>query len=188
MIKLIRTARRLQDICEREGWRFCFIGGLAVQRWSETRLTEDVDATIFTGFGNERPVISRLLRSYGARREDAAQFARLHRVLLLEDRRRNVGIDISMGAFEFEEHAIDRSSEYAFLEDTQLRTCSAEDLIVFKAFADREIDWHDIKGILIRQQGRLDFELVEAELVPLVELKEEPAILDRWHKLKSRYP
>ena len=39
------------------GWRFCFIGGLAVQKWSEPRVTDDVDLTLFTGLGTEAPFI-----------------------------------------------------------------------------------------------------------------------------------
>jgi hypothetical protein len=35
VIELIRAAFDLQAVCEAEGWRFCFIGGLAVQRWDE---------------------------------------------------------------------------------------------------------------------------------------------------------
>ena len=57
---------------------------------------------------------------------------------------------------------------------------------MFKAFADRDLDWIDIKGILIRQRGRLDLDVVERELPPLVELKEEPASLDRWRSLRRR--
>jgi hypothetical protein len=32
-----------------------------------------------------------------------------------------------------------------------LHTCSAEDLIVLRAFADRSKDWVDIEGVIIRQ-------------------------------------
>lgn len=74
-----------------------------------------------------------------------------------------------------------------FAPEADLLTCSAEDLIVFKAFADREIDWHDIKGILIRQKGALDFALIEEELSPLAALKEEPAIMGRWERLRHLY-
>jgi hypothetical protein len=42
VIELIRAASDLQALCEAEGWRFCFIGGLAVQRWGEPRETVDV--------------------------------------------------------------------------------------------------------------------------------------------------
>ena len=82
---------------------------------------------------------------------------------------------------------MERATEYRFTDVATLRTCSAEDLIVYKAFANREIDWHDVKGILIRQMGELNFELIERELEPLVELKEEPAILDKWQRLRKRY-
>lgn len=187
MIEILRTAMRLQKVCEMAGWKFCFIGGLANQRWGELRITRDADATIFTGFGNESPVIARLLEEFEPRRPDAAAFARLYRVLLIQDARKGIGLDVSLGAFAFEANAIERSSLFAFQPRIRLRTCSAEDLIVFKAFADRELDWHDIKGVLIRQQGRLDFDLIERELQPLVTLKEEPAILDRWQKLRDRY-
>lgn len=63
-----------------------------------------------------------------------------------------------------------------------LRTCSAEDLIVLKAFAGRDIDLMDIKGIIKRQRGRLDWNLIERELRPLLELKED---LEAWARLQE---
>ena len=187
MIKLIQTAAALQKHLEQEGWPFCFIGGIAVQRWGQPRVTQDVDGTIFTGFGGELPVIERLLEIYEPRRDDAAKFAQVYRVLLLHDPLKNIGIDLSMGGFDYERRAIERSSKALFRPRTSLRTLSAEDLIVFKAFADRGRDWDDIDGILIRQKGQLDLSIVDDELPPLVELKEEPAILERWDALKRRY-
>jgi hypothetical protein len=35
---LIRAAADLQAVCEAHGGRYCFIGGLAVQRWGEPRV------------------------------------------------------------------------------------------------------------------------------------------------------
>jgi hypothetical protein len=64
-----------------------------------------------------------------------------------------------------------------------IRTCSAEDLIVYKAFADRPRDWIDVEGVLLRQQGRPDLELVFAELTPLSEAKESPEIVRRLRSL-----
>jgi hypothetical protein len=49
MNALIRAAADLQAVCERARWQFCFIGGLAVQRWGEPRETVDVDLTLSTG-------------------------------------------------------------------------------------------------------------------------------------------
>lgn len=61
MIELVRAAAELQEFCEARRWRFCFIGGLTVQMWSELRATMDVDMTLLTGFGEERPFIDALL-------------------------------------------------------------------------------------------------------------------------------
>jgi hypothetical protein len=46
---VLDAAREVQVLCEQRGWRFCFIGGVAVQRWGEPRLTQDVDLTLVTG-------------------------------------------------------------------------------------------------------------------------------------------
>ena len=65
-----------------------------------------------------------------------------------------------------------RASEFRVQDGVTLRTCSAEDLVVFKAFAGREKDWLDIEGIALRQHGRLDERLIWSELTPLLELKD----------------
>ncbi|OFW03868.1 MAG: hypothetical protein A3H96_04585 [Acidobacteria bacterium RIFCSPLOWO2_02_FULL_67_36] len=100
----------------------------------------------------------------------------MNRVLLLRAPS-GVGLDIAFGGLPFEETAVNRSSVFTFPPDVPLRTCSAEDLIVLKAFADRAKDWVDVEGIIIRQSGRIDWPYVRAQLAPLVELKEAPEIL-----------
>ncbi len=182
MNPIFRAAYNLQKFCEKRDWLFCFIGGLAVQRWGQPRFTQDVDVTLFTGFGNENVFIKSLLRHFQARIKDAANFALKNRVLLLIDNDQ-IPIDIALGAMPFEENCITRSYKWYIEKDKYLRICSAEDLIVHKAFANRKIDWFDIEGIIQRQNTALDFELVFTELQPLVELKEEPEILVELKKL-----
>ncbi len=101
MNALFQAAAALQSVCEAEGWRFCFIGGLAVQRWGEPRETVDVDLTLLAGFGEESPFISILMDTFAARIDDAADFARTNRVLLLRADS-GVGLDIALGALPFE--------------------------------------------------------------------------------------
>lgn len=43
MTPLLEAAAELQTVCGAHGWRYCFIGGLAVLRWGEPRETVDVD-------------------------------------------------------------------------------------------------------------------------------------------------
>lgn len=52
---LFDAATEIQDFCRDRQWRFCLIGGMAVQRWGEPRQTRDVDLTLLTGFGGEAP-------------------------------------------------------------------------------------------------------------------------------------
>ena len=40
---LFQAALEVQGFMQRQQWRFCIIGGLAVLRWGEPRLTQDVD-------------------------------------------------------------------------------------------------------------------------------------------------
>lgn len=184
MTALIQAAADLQAVCDAHQWRYCFIGGLAVLRWGEPRETVDVDLSLLTGFTDEARYIAVLTGRFASRREDAAEFARTSRVLLLRAPS-GVGLDIALGGLPFEESAVSRSSLFRFPSDVPLRTCSAEDLIVFKAFADRPKDWMDVEGIIIRQSGHLDWSYILTELAPLAELKESPAIVDRLEHLRG---
>lgn len=175
---LFAAAYDLQTFCEQQSWAFCFIGGIAVQRWGQPRFTQDVDATLLTGFGDEDAFITPLLTRYAPRLPDGREFALQTRVLLLHTSD-GIPLDIALGAIPFEEHAVQRASVFRFDDPYRLRTCSAEDLLVHKAFANRPQDWLDIDGILLRQGRALRLALVWDELAPLVALKEEPEILDR---------
>lgn len=87
------------------------------------------------------------------------------------------------GGIPFEEEIIDRASEYEYVPGIRLRTVSAEDLIVLKAFANRRHDWSDIAGIVARQLV-LDWAEIVARLSPLAELKGEPAILVELERVR----
>jgi len=166
---IFRAAVDVQRFCDDQQWRFCIIGALAVIRWGEPRLTQDVDLTILTGFGGEDRYVDALLRRFMGRREDARAFALQYRVVLLESD--GVPVDVALGAMPFEEHAVERSTAWLLPDGSSILTCSAEDLIVFKAFAGRDKDWLDVEGIIVRQAPRLDTGLIMEELGPLLDLK-----------------
>jgi len=184
MIELVRAAKELQEFCEGRDWRFCFIGGLAVQMWSELRATMDVDMTLLTGFGKERPFIDALLGVYEPRLPNAAEHAEMHRVLLLKTRE-GLGIDIALGGLPFEERVIERSRKLEMMPGHSIRVCTAEDLIVFKVFAARGKDWRDVEMTIVRQgDAKLDWRYIHEQLRPLLELKERPDLLDQLEKLR----
>lgn len=179
------AALELQQVCLDHGWRYCFIGGLAVLAWAYPRSTIDADITLLTGFGGEETYIETLLRRFEARLPDAREFALRNRVLLLRSRD-NVGLDVGLGALPFEGNSIARSVSCEIFAGCTLRVCSAEDLVVHKAFASRDQDWADIDSVLMRQGPRLNIPQILSELQPLVALKEEPEILDRLQTLLGK--
>jgi len=184
---LFAAAADVQAFCVGRGWRSAIIGGVAVQRWGEPRLTRDVDFTILTGLGGEERFVDPLLAQYRGRMENARQFALQHRVVLVETAD-GVPIDISLAGLPFEERLIERSSPFAIEPGTMLVTCSAEDLVVLKAFAGRVQDWLDVEGVVVRQGARLDRRLVLEELRPLLELKEDPDAERQLRALFEKHP
>lgn len=183
--ELARIAVELGDFCTRRRWSFCVIGGFAVQHWGEPRMTMDVDLTLLTGFGAEEKFVDEFLQHYSGRRPDARSFALQNRVLLLRHPS-GVGIDIALGALPFEESAVHRAVMIEVEPQARVCLCTAEDLIVMKAFADRPIDWKDVRGIMVRQgEGVLDWRYIRHHLQPLCEAKEQPEILDRLEALRS---
>jgi hypothetical protein len=183
--ELARIAVELGDFCSRRRWPFCVIGGFAVQHWGEPRMTMDIDLTLLTGVGSEETFVDGFLKSYEARRPDARSFALQNRVLLLRHPS-GVGIDIALGALPFEESAVHRAVTIEVEPRAKIRLCTAEDLIVMKAFADRPIDWKDISGVIVRQgESALDWRYIRQHLKPLCEAKEQPDIFDRLEALRS---
>ncbi|MBX3423869.1 MAG: nucleotidyl transferase AbiEii/AbiGii toxin family protein [Pirellulaceae bacterium] len=181
---LYAAAVRLQRRYQSEGTQFCFIGGLALQKWGEPRYTRDVDLMVFSGFGGERAIIERELRALEPRIDDAVEFAMLNRVLLVQDKSQ-CPIDISLAAMPYESDVIARSQLQSLnLEFEPLGLCSATDLIILKAFAGRPQDWQDIRGTVVRSQHLIDWKLIDKELSVLLELKEEPESLDKLYQLK----
>jgi len=185
MKDLIILAREVQDYLESRKWKFCFIGGLALQHWGEPRLTRDLDLTILTGFGGEEAYVDALLSAYSARIDHAREFALQNRVLLLKSKE-GVGLDIALGALPFEEGCVCRARDIEMLPGMALRLCSAEDLMVLKTFASRDRDWIDVRGVIVRQgKSVLDWAYILTELKILADLKEEPELVSRLEQLRD---
>jgi hypothetical protein len=121
MIEVLQSAKEVQDFLADQGWDFAFIGGLAVNRWGRARTTNDADICLFTDFGTEDVFVDALLNRFTPRVSEAKDFALRNRVLLLTSAN-GYGIDISLGAFDFERNAVARSSTFDFAATITLRT------------------------------------------------------------------
>ena len=182
---VFEAAREVQDFLRSSGSEFCFIGGVALQRWGQPRFTRDVDLTLLCPLGSEAEVIDRVLGGFSARRPDARAFALKNRVILAQTAA-GIPVDVALGALDFEHRCVERASEFDFGPGLNLHTCSAEDLVILKTFAGRGQDWVDVEYVIVRQRRTLDWRMVESELAPLLELSGTPENLDTLRKLRSK--
>lgn len=182
---VLAAAEEIQRFCEQQEWRFCFIGGVVVQRWGEPRLTQDVDLTLLAGFGHEEAYIDACLARLQPRRGDAREFALRYRVLLVRTHS-GVDVDIALGGLPFEERSVQRASTWTWEGAHVLTTCSAEDLVIHKGFAGRDLDWGDVERVLTRQHGKLDLGLIRLELKPLLDLKGDDQGMDKLERMIVR--
>ena len=181
---VIEATAEFDAFCKARAWRYCFIGGIALQRWGEQRATRDAVMTLLVGWGNEAPFVDEMLAHFEPRLPDARQHALRHRVLLLRHPNKTP-LDVGLGGLPFEEHTIERASYFRLTEKYGYTTCSPEDLVVHKVFAGRPQDWVDVRSVLVRQGAGLDFDLIEEELTPLLDLLEMPERLIKLKKLRA---
>jgi hypothetical protein len=174
---ILETASEVGRFMSARDWKFCVIGGLAVQRWGEPRTTLDADFTLLTGWGNEERFVDEILANFEVRIPNARDFALSRRVMLISGSN-GTPADISLGALPFEVEMVNRAVEVEFAPRVTLPCCTAEDLFVMKAFASRPGDWVDVEGVANRHRA-LDVDYILKHLRDLSELKEEPEILAR---------
>lgn len=89
-------------------------------------------------------------------------------------------------AIDFELNCVDRASTFDFGGGINLLTCSAEDLIVMKVFANRDRDWPDVESVIMRCGANLDWKLIEIELRPLLAIQGGNPVWDHLSELRRR--
>jgi len=183
---LFATASALQMTLNAAGFRYCFIGGIVLARWGEPRFTQAIDLTLLCPFGDESRVAQLLEPLLQSRVSSPREFAIEARIYIGKTTD-GTPVDIALGGLPFEERTVARATPFAFADDIALVTCSAEDLVVMKAFANRERDWLDVESVLIRQAGRLDWRIIDDELAPLAPLRGEADIVARLQALRQRF-
>jgi len=163
------------------GVRAAIIGGVAASLLGKPRLTKDIDAVVLDA---EAEALIESGAPYGflPRVEDAVDFARNTRMVLLRFAEGAIDIDLSLGALPFEYEVIDRSSMIDVSPGVSIRIASPEDIIVMKAVAGRARDIMDIENI-IQANPDLDIERIRRWVREFSAVLEMPEIHDALEKL-----
>ncbi|MEX2142188.1 MAG: nucleotidyl transferase AbiEii/AbiGii toxin family protein [Pirellulales bacterium] len=186
MTPLLAAGLELQSFFEARNWKFCVIGGLAVHRWGNPRATQDVDLTLLTEFGKEESYVDEILAHFEPRRPDSRQLALVARVLLINASNK-VPVDVALGALQFEVQAVQRATPYEFAPGCTLMTLSAEDLIISKAFSNRDRDWVDVHDVILLQGKKVNWRYIDKQLAALCELKEDNEPVSRLADLRAKF-
>lgn len=176
------AAWQLHGFLSARGIPYAIIGGVAVQRWGQPRLTRDVDMTVLLPPGREEPALREIANAFPPRIENGVAFALEHRVLPVEVPGGSEA-DISLGLPGYEEEVIARAVAYDLGEGRQVRLCSAEDLIIHKALAGRPQDVLDIEGVVARQGKALDLPYVRRWLDELARVADDPEVAARFERV-----
>lgn len=160
---------------------YAIIGGMAVQYWGEPRFTQDVDLTVSAPMDDLIGFIQTILDHFTPRIEDALEFARRNRVILV-NASNGYPMDIALGLPGYEHDMMDRTIEYKLEADKSVRLCSAEDLIIHKAVAGRAQDVRDIEGIVYRQGNKLNTNYIRQWLTEFTQVTGDQEILKRFRE------
>jgi len=179
---LLDALEALQHLLSRFDNKGVIIGGVAVSILGRARFTEDVDA-MFLLSNKDLPRLLEMAKEEGIepRINNAVDFARKNRVLLLKHTITDTGIDISLGALPFEEEMVERGMLYEVDDALQLRLPTPEDLIIMKAIAHRPKDLEDIRTIA-EKYPNLDVKRIEQWVTAFGEVLETP---DLWGLVNS---
>ena len=158
------------------------IGGLAASLLGRPRFTNDIDLVILD-LDHRLPEFLKKLRKFGIepRIEDAADFARKSRVLLMRHQESGINIDISMGIMPFERESVSRKTIES-ASGLEMPLPSPEDLIIFKAISRRPQDVEDIKAVIARYPN-LDKKRVLSVVREFVDILESEEIYDNIENL-----
>ncbi|MDL1912657.1 nucleotidyl transferase AbiEii/AbiGii toxin family protein [Chloroflexi bacterium CFX6] len=173
----------LQKLISRFDQRGVVIGGIAASVLGQARYTEDVDAMFllstqdipqFLSEAEQEGIVPRI--------ENAADFAKKRRVLLLRHIITGTNIDISLGIMPFEQEVVERSSIQEFESALRVRLPTPEDLIIMKAIASRPKDLEDIRTLVVKYPN-LDRRRIERWVKDFAELMETPELWGQIEKI-----
>lgn len=161
------------------------IGGVAASLLGRPRVTKDVDLVALA----EDSDLPRLLalglhRGITPRTEDAVEFAKVSRVLLLRHEPSGIEIDLSLAGLPFEREIIERATERT-IRGVTFPIASVEDLVVMKAIALRPRDVADIEALL-DAHPQLDLERIRSLLRTFTEALEADDFAAEFERLLGR--
>jgi predicted nucleotidyltransferase len=184
MQEQLEALREVKVFLDRHRIEHLVIGGIANAVWGRPRATRDADFKVLLGDRTIDEFVALLSSEFQFRVVDTVGFVKATYVAPIYASNQ-VEVDLGLGFLPYEEEAIRKGVDIE-VEGVSFLVCTAEDLIVHKAISEREKDWSDIEGILIRQGKQLDQEYIREWLTQFAEALERPSLLARYESLRKQ--
>lgn len=180
----LQALQEVQTFLKSQGIDYFVIGGLANAVWGRPRATQDADFKVLPGSLTIGDFVELLATQFQFRVSEPISFVRQTYVAPIVASN-GIGVDIGLAFLPYEEEAFANAVTIE-LDEVSFPACTAEDLIIHKAISEREKDWNDIEGILIRQGEKLDQAYIRLWLKQFAEALEQPQLLNRYETLRKR--
>ena len=164
--------------------RYAIVGGLAVSVWAMPRATRDVD--LYADLDHaQRPQVQKELEAHGF--EVPAMAEELEQFGVFRSRSRNDGIflDIFSAVGPLGQAILDRRRRVT-LEGRDVWLISPEDLILLKAFSERERDFEDLVTLYRHSGSKLDKPYIEKWASSLDESIGSDEVTERIKRAQQR--
>ena len=161
------------------------IGGVAASILGRPRLTEDIDVLVLLEPGDWSGFLAagRQL-GFTPRMDDALDFARSSRVLLVSHQPSGVRVDVVLGAMPLEEEIV-RGAAKVEVAGIAIPLPSPESIVLMKAIAQRARDIADIEGV-IETHDHLDLDWVRDRLAEFGRALGRSDLLDEFDRVLTR--
>ena len=184
MHQLLVALREVHEFLDQHGIRHLVIGGMANALWGRPRATRDVDFKVLLGGRTIDEFVTLVGTRFRFRVLKPVEFARQTYVVPIYTGNQ-IEVDLGLGFLPYEEQAVEQAvvAEY---QGVTFPVCTAEDLIIHKAISEREKDWADIEGVLVRQREQLNQAYILDWLDQFAQALERPDLVLRYRALLEK--
>ena len=164
---------------------YAILGGVAVSIYGEPRLTLDIDVNLVLDMEDIDNFLNKAKRfGFLPLAKNIKKFIKATGVIPMRFSKKAIvgrcDFIISQNALEYAGIRRARSKK---INSTRIRLISPEDLIIHKITSERPRDIEDVRGILLRQKGRLDLDYITSWLKRISKTTKEKELLNSFKAL-----
>lgn len=180
---LIKSAVLAQLALSAAGIDSIVIGGLAVAIWGEPRLTRDVDLKVLLLRDRAEELVKALPQGFRCLADHPETTLRRVGFLFVQDTA-GIRIDFLLADTGFDVEALSRKHQVELMAE-RIAVCSPEDLIVYKMISTRPRDHEDVRGVIRRQQDKLDDEYITSWLRQFEQALDDSTLVSSYRQMRD---